>query len=137
MDPVRFLGRIDWVATALLAIVLLGAYVAVAILRLRRLKRVPAPQPAAPAPDLGTREFMRAVEQELEQMRGELAALREQMAALKAAREMAPQYGEAMNLASRGVDAQQIAQQCAISVAEAELVRALSQRIIKGGNQDD
>ena len=45
---------------------------------------------------------------------------------VKASRCVSPQYNEAMLLAQRGVNAQVIADQCAISIGEAELVAALS-----------
>lgn len=74
------------------------------------------------------RQFMRGVEAELEQVRAELAALREEVAHLKAARQTSPHYAEAMSLAGDGADVQTVADRCGISVAEAELVRALARR---------
>lgn len=66
------------------------------------------------------------IEAELQQLRGEVASLSDELAKLKAARRVSPQYNEAMLLAQRGMSAQAIADQCGISVGEAELVMALS-----------
>lgn len=69
--------------------------------------------------------FRNNVDAELLQLRQELAGLREAFAQLNAARRISPQYNEAMLLAQRGATAQMIADQCAISLGEAELVAAL------------
>ena len=74
----------------------------------------------------GEQLFRSGVEAELQQLRGEVAALKEELKLMKAARRVSPQYNEAMMLAQRGRDAQDIAAQCGISVGEAELVLALS-----------
>ncbi len=66
------------------------------------------------------------IEAELAELRGEIAALKEEVSLLKAARHVSPQYGEAMALAQQGMAAQQVAERCGISVAEAEMVCALS-----------
>ena len=68
------------------------------------------------------------IETELAELRGEMAALKEEVSLLKAARNVSPQYGEAVTLAQKGMSAQQIAERCGISVAEAEMVCALSRR---------
>jgi hypothetical protein len=52
--------------------------------------------------------------------------LRAEMSELKAARRVSPLYAEAVALARRGFDARGIAAECGISVAEAELVQAMS-----------
>jgi hypothetical protein len=64
----------------------------------------------------------------------EVALLRAEVAELNAAlssesrtaSHASPQYEEAVGLARRGIDVQAIAERCGISVAEAELVRALA-----------
>ncbi len=73
------------------------------------------------------------VEVELQQLRRESAALRdevlrvrEELAGIKASRNVSPLYGEAMSLAQQGVPADGIAGQCGISLGEAELVAALA-----------
>jgi hypothetical protein len=58
----------------------------------------------------------------------DVARLREELSALRAASRVAPAYAEAVSMVQRGLDAQAIAERCGISVAEAELVRALSDR---------
>ena len=74
----------------------------------------------------GEQLFRSSVEAELERMRGEVSGLKETIAQLKAARRVSPQYNEAMALAQRGMDKQNIAEECGISIGEAELVLALS-----------
>ena len=74
----------------------------------------------------GDQLFRSTLEAELQHLRSDVAGLREELRLLKAARRVSPQYNEAMMLAQRGIDAQGIAEQCGISVGEAELVLALS-----------
>jgi hypothetical protein len=119
-------SRIDWPATALLVVGGLVGYIAFALKGLRRLATPPPVQ--VPSEDAAVRARVAALEQSLIDVRAELTALRETVAELKAARDMPPQYNEAMVLASRGGSAQQIADSCGISLAEAELVQALRQR---------
>lgn len=66
------------------------------------------------------------LEAEVRQLRADLAALREELAELKTVRRVSPLYAEAAALAQRGFDARGVAEECGISVAEAELVLALS-----------
>lgn len=117
-------SRIDWAATALLLVGGLAGYI---VFALRGLRRLAPPPPAQPAPDTAATRIA-ALEQSVNEVRAEVAALRDAIAELKAARDMPPQYNEAMALASRGGSAQQIAESCGISLAEAELVQALRQR---------
>ncbi|HSD39199.1 MAG TPA: DUF2802 domain-containing protein [Rhodocyclaceae bacterium] len=56
----------------------------------------------------------------------DVVRLREELAALRAASRVAPAYAEAVSMVQSGLSAQAIAERCGISVAEAELVRALS-----------
>lgn len=65
-------------------------------------------------------------EQEVRDLRTEVAALREELTELEVSRRVSPQYADAMALAQRGFDAQGIAEHCAISRGEAELVMALA-----------
>ena len=80
--------------------------------------------------------FMRGVDGELAQMRdeldalrGEFAALREELrheaAHLKASQTISPLYSDAMQMAMNGHSAEVIAERCGIARAEAELVVAL------------
>lgn len=107
---------------------------------------VPRPVPAAPAEALDLElstpaapaTFARHLEQaslgadmrqlqvELAQARGEITRLRTEISQLQAAQHVSPLYGEAMTLAVRGLEAASIAGRCGISIAEAELVVALS-----------
>lgn len=67
---------------------------------------------------------------EVDSIRGELAALREDMlndlAHMRAAQTVSPIYGDAMQMAAAGYDALAIAERCGIARAEAELVIALA-----------
>lgn len=127
-----------WIAVALAAVYLLIELLR--LVRINRPRRKPAvaktemAMEAAGEPDdwaqspmqFGEQLLRSGIEAELQQMRGEVGALRDELAKLKAARRVSPQYNEAMLLAQRGMNAQAIADQCGISVGEAELVMALS-----------
>jgi len=67
---------------------------------------------------------------EVDAIRGELAALRQDMlqevAHLQAAQAVSPIYGDAMQMAAAGYDPAMIAERCGIARAEAELVVALA-----------
>ncbi|MCL2656742.1 MAG: DUF2802 domain-containing protein [Betaproteobacteria bacterium] len=67
-----------------------------------------------------------ALENSLAQQKQDLETLRGELDTLRNARAVAPQYGEAVALAQRGLDTNAIAERCGISVSEAELVAALS-----------
>lgn len=78
------------------------------------------------------------VEQEVRELRAELAALREELADMQASRRVSPQYADAMALARRGFDAQGIADHCGIARGEAELVLSLAQGVAgNSGGEDD
>lgn len=127
MSWAAYTSRIDWAAAAFLVIGLLVGYVAFLLIERRRAKVAEPPAtPSQTLPDAEARERMRLAEEALDELRAELAALRQEVNGLKTVRSMAPQYGEAMSLAGRGASAQTIAGNCGISIAEAELVRALS-----------
>jgi hypothetical protein len=108
--------------------VLLGIYSGIIIIRLSRLsKKAPSPPVWKQDPVLfGDQMLKSGIEAELKGLRDQMAALKEEMEKLKTARTVSPQYSEAVALAQQGVAAQAIAERCGISVAEAELVRALS-----------
>ncbi len=90
---------------------------------------------AAPENDFATQLTQKTLESEVRQLRDQLAEsrleisrMREEMSKLSAAQKVSPLYNEAMALAVRGVDAAGVAGRCGISIAEAELVVALSKR---------
>ncbi len=66
------------------------------------------------------------MEMEVQRMRAEMERMRAEMDELRMARRVSPQYAEAMELAQRGLPAQAVADRLGISLAEAELVHALS-----------
>jgi hypothetical protein len=66
------------------------------------------------------------MEMEVQRMRDEMERMRVEVEELRAARRVSPQYAEAMELAQRGLSAQDVADRLGISLAEAELVHALS-----------
>ena len=67
---------------------------------------------------------------EVDAVRGELAALRSDMlhelAQMRASQTVSPIYGDAMQMAAAGYDPSMIAERCGIARAEAELVVALA-----------
>ena len=67
---------------------------------------------------------------EVDAVRGELAALRSDMlhelAQMRASQTISPIYGDAMQMAAAGYDPSMIAERCGIARAEAELVVALA-----------
>jgi hypothetical protein len=108
--------------------VLLGVYSGIVIIRLARLSRPRTGTPAwrqDPA-RFGEQALKKGIEAELDELRSEIAALKERVGLLEAARNVSPQYGEAVALAQKGMSAERIAERCCISVAEAEMVCALS-----------
>lgn len=66
------------------------------------------------------------LEREVRQLRKEVNELRDELEDLRAVRNISPQYAEAVALAQRGLTAQDVADRMGISLAEAELVHALS-----------
>lgn len=74
---------------------------------------------------------------ELDAVRGELAALRadmlQEMAHMRATQTVSPIYGDAMQMAAAGYEPAVIAERCGIARAEAELVVALAKSQERGG----
>lgn len=94
-------------------------------------------------PGLAENLLRQSLEQEVAQLRdevdavrGELAALREDMlqeiAHMQAAQAVSPIYGDAMQMAAAGYDPVMIAERCGIARAEAELVVALAKSQERG-----
>lgn len=138
-----------WRGGILLLAAVVAAYLLLALLKLFRLRRKPATavaeqpavlQPESPAvavtpapqtipepvPVFREQLAWSSLEAEVRQLRGELAALQAQVEALKVSRRVSPMYADALDLARRGFDARGVAEECGISVAEAELVLAMS-----------
>lgn len=78
------------------------------------------------------------LEREVRSLRAEINELRAEIEELKAARHISPHYAEALALAQRGLSAQDVADRLSISLAEAELVQALSrgEQIFEEGEDD-
>ena len=78
----------------------------------------------------GLAQELAQLREEVDAMRGELAALRQDMlqelAHMRAAQTVSPIYGDAMQMAAAGYDPAMIAERCGIARAEAELVVALA-----------
>lgn len=78
------------------------------------------------------------LEREVRILRTEINNLRAEIEELKAARNISPHYTEALALSQRGLSAQDVADRLGISLAEAELVHALSrgEQIFEEGEDD-
>jgi len=78
----------------------------------------------------GLEQEVAQLREELDAIRGELAALREdmlhEMAHMRATQSVSPIYGDAMQMAAAGYEPAMIAERCGIARAEAELVVALA-----------
>lgn len=66
------------------------------------------------------------LERELRQLRKEVSELRAELEKMRGVSNVSPQYDEAVALAQRGLTAQDVADRLGISLAEAELVHAMS-----------
>lgn len=69
---------------------------------------------------------IRRLRQEMDQVQADMTRLSEEVSAMRASRNVSPQYSEAMTLALQGVAPEGIAARCGISIGEAELVAALA-----------
>lgn len=90
-------------------------------------------EPPAQADDAvraGLEQDVAQLRDEVDAVRGALAALRadmhQELASLRASQTVSPIYGDAMQLAVSGYDAAAIAERCGIARAEADLVVALA-----------
>ncbi len=140
--------EVVWLVIGALAIyALYQLYLVSRMDRPRPLRDETAPGQAAVEPKAGTQSDTFQLQLELQQLRRDVAQLRsdqderrrhvseleERVQALKTqldhallASGVAPEYGEALVFARRGLGVDAIAERCGISVAEAELVRSLS-----------
>lgn len=96
-----------------------------------------APPPSSPPASFGAELERSQLEREVKQLRDEVAALREELDELKAATRVSPQYSDAMALVQRGLSAQDVADRCGISLAEAELVWSLGRGPQNFEQEDD
>lgn len=80
--------------------------------------------------------YRNRMDNELRSLRQDIEDLRKALAQIHAAGRVSAQYSEAMALALRGIDPQIIAERCAISLGEAELVAALSRNEEDYGNEN-
>lgn len=78
----------------------------------------------------GLEQEVAQLREEVDAIRGELAALRQdmlqEMAHMRATQSVSPLYGDAMQMAAAGYEPAMIAERCGIARAEAELVVALA-----------
>lgn len=90
------------------------------------------PLPVTEPPRQGLELELAQLRNEVDMLRGELAALRndmhQELAQMRATQTVSPIYGDAMQLALAGYDPGVIAERCGIARAEAELVAALAKR---------
>lgn len=82
--------------------------------------------PEPPRAAFGNQLAMAELEAEVRQLRADVTALRHELAEMKEAPRVSPLYADAAALVHRGFDARGVAEECGISMAEAELVVALS-----------
>ena len=142
------LSAIGWKEAALVALVILAGYMGYALVRLsmlnarRNAEAAPPPVPAAPVPapppvdlqaeldmllDARLAPLMQALETRLDLIEDRLDGVSRRLETVNQLPPVAPQYSEALSLAARGLSAEDIAEQCDMSVGEAELVRTLAQ----------
>lgn len=95
------------------------------------------PPASAEAPSFDAELGRSQLEREVRQLREEVATLRAELDGMKAASRVSPQYADAMALAQRGLTAQDIADRCSISLAEAELVWALARGPQENEQEDE
>lgn len=87
---------------------------------------VPASSGSGFGEHIGEHLLRTEMEGEMQQLREEIENLRRELEEVRAARRVSPQYSEAMELVQRGKSAQEVSDHLGISLAEAELVQALS-----------
>ena len=137
-----------WKEAALLALVILSGYLGYALMRLSMLNArrdvepasLPLPQEPAlqqPLPDLQAEldslldarlaPLMQALETRIEIIEDRLDGVSRRIETVNQLPPVAPQYSEALSLAARGLSAEAIAEQCDMSIGEADLVRTLAQ----------
>ncbi len=135
-----------WKEAALLALVILSGYLGYALMRLSMLNvrrdaepasPPPPPMLAPPLPDLQAEldtlldarlaPLMQALETRIDVIEDRLDGVSRRIETVNQLPPVAPQYSEALSLAARGLSAEAIAEQCDMSIGEADLVRTLAQ----------
>lgn len=101
-------------------------------------RETPPPRVAGFGEQLAEHLARSDLEREVRSLRAEIDTLRTEIEEIKAARNISPHYTEALALAQRGLSAQDVADRLGISLAEAELVHALSrgEQIFEEGEDD-
>ncbi|MFH1813583.1 MAG: DUF2802 domain-containing protein [Pseudomonadota bacterium] len=156
-------SAIGWKEAALVALVILAVYMGYALMRLSTLgasRAPPEPEPVVDpdpptivpaAPVLRSDDIeslldtlldhrlaplMQQMESRLEQAELRIDELGRRVETVNQLPPVAPQYSEALSLAARGLSAEDIADQCEMSVGEAELVRTLAKSRGMGGGEE-
>ena len=145
--PLIDLSAIGWKEAALVALVILTAYMGYALFRLSMVSArgtTPAtplaePPASAPAPtaeeiesmldallDRRLAPLMQQMETRMDLIEDRVDGVGRRIETVNQLPPVAPQYSEALSLAARGLSAEDIADQCEMSVGEAELVRTLA-----------
>lgn len=98
----------------------------------------PSPRVAGFGEQLADHLARSDLEREVRQLRQEVDELRAALDDLRSLRNISPHYAEALELAQRGLTAQDVADRMGISLAEAELVHALSRgdKLFEEGAED-
>lgn len=98
----------------------------------------PVPRVAGFSEQLAEHLARSDLEREFRKLRQDVDELRAELDDLRSLRNISPHYAEALELAQRGLTAQDVADRMGISLAEAELVHALSRgdRIFEEGEDD-
>lgn len=140
------LSALGWKEAALVALVILAAYMGYALFRLSMVSArstppvmPPEPPPSAPAPtaeeiesmldallDRRLAPLMQQMETRMDLIEDRVDGVGRRIETVNQLPPVAPQYSEALSLAARGLSAEDIADQCEMSVGEAELVRTLA-----------
>ncbi len=98
----------------------------------------PTPRAAGFGEQLADHLARSDLEREVRKLRQDVDELRAELDDLRSLRNISPHYAEALELAQRGLTAQDVADRMGISLAEAELVHALSRgdKIFEEGEDD-
>lgn len=145
--PLIDLSAIGWKEAALVALVILAVYMGYALFRLSMVsarsttavappEEGPASTPAPTAEEIESMldalldrrlaPLMQQMETRMDLIEDRVDGVGRRIETVNQLPPVAPQYSEALSLAARGLSAEDIADQCEMSVGEAELVRTLA-----------